>query len=437
MEAPLRILLLLDTREDEPLRGHAAALLQLAAHLERAVHGRLGAQHRLSVCGEPDSRGGEPDLPGGATHVVVESRDLLEDSLGGWQSGRQTASACAAVVRPGWLLASLAEGRAAPTEKWLLDEPWSPAPPMHHRLAQLQRQASEESARHERQPAEEGATVSPDVICPPCFSAQAVPAGEWRQWGSVRGEVAGGQTYLTQPDMHGHDLAVSLQPDFVRPAEEQPLVDAILEAFDARHARGLGLGARMKGASGPQRLSFADSASLCYRYGLGRYVNVPLEWGESSVLFLGPMLRELAERATEDVLGDSGQLGGRRFNYCLVQLYQGGSDFLAWHKDNDNSKKRKAGEPLSGQMAETPVASCSLGAERLFAFAQQYPRRAAKPVPHVGLRLKSRSLLTMQPACNGTRGWYHSLMQEPGATASQGQAGWRINLTFRVMEAPR
>ena len=127
----------------------------------------------------------------------------------------------------------------------------------------------------------------------------------------------------------------------------------------------------------------------------------------------------------------------RDSNYCLVQLYLSGEHFLAWHKDDDNSKKRKAGEPPSGQMAETPVASCSLGAERLFAFAQQYPRWAAKPVPHVGLRLPSRSLLTMQPACNGTRGWYHSLMQEPrGATASQqGQAGWRINLTFRVMEA--
>ena len=79
----------------------------------------------------------------------------------------------------------------------------------------------------------------------------------------------------------------------------------------------------------------------------------------------------------------------------------------------------------AGQVHGTPVASISLGAERVFAFCQDAYK---DKMPMYGLRLPHRCLVTMSQLCNDT--YAHALL-----LGSQNDGdGVRYNLTFRVMQ---
>ena len=78
-----------------------------------------------------------------------------------------------------------------------------------------------------------------------------------------------------------------------------------------------------------------------------------------------------------------------------------------------------------GQVYDTPVASISLGASRVFAFC---PDAYKDKQPQYGLRLSHGSLLVMTAECN--REYAHALLR--GSTADG--EGARYNLTFRCMQ---
>lgn len=98
------------------------------------------------------------------------------------------------------------------------------------------------------------------------------------------------------------------------------------------------------------------------------------------------------------------------FNAVLLNFYRGGRDSIGWHADN---------EPELGPMPI--IASLSLGARRRFVL------RHAKKRAALSIWLEHGSLLIM----GGTtqRHYRHALPKTP-------EAGERINLTFRLVQAP-
>jgi alkylated DNA repair dioxygenase AlkB len=96
------------------------------------------------------------------------------------------------------------------------------------------------------------------------------------------------------------------------------------------------------------------------------------------------------------------------FNACLLNLYPNGQQSMGWHSDNEKSI-----------VANSPIASFSLGAERKFLFKHKVSKQ------NVSVFLQNGSLMVMQ---NQTQQhWWHSLPK----TTKVNQP--RINLTFRQM----
>jgi alkylated DNA repair dioxygenase AlkB len=101
---------------------------------------------------------------------------------------------------------------------------------------------------------------------------------------------------------------------------------------------------------------------------------------------------------------------GANYNACLLNLYHEGEEGMGWHRDNEKEI-----------VAESSIASVSLGAARKFAF------KHATTNERVDIELENGSLLDMKGAIQ--HHWYHSLPK------SMRIKQLRINLTFRLMHA--
>lgn len=154
-----------------------------------------------------------------------------------------------------------------------------------------------------------------------------------------------------------------------------------------------------------------------------------------------PALLELRELAEAWHQQHTGLRAG--FDVCLLNYYADGRDRLAWHADREEI------DPLQNGPRATPIASVSLGAERLFAFAPKWDPRAQQRVREAAeglasssqverhaalermrslgfgpLRLAHGSLCVMENACQLL--YKHALLPEHGID------GIRINATFRA-----
>jgi alkylated DNA repair dioxygenase AlkB len=99
---------------------------------------------------------------------------------------------------------------------------------------------------------------------------------------------------------------------------------------------------------------------------------------------------------------------GASYNACLLNLYHEGEEGMGWHRDNEKEI-----------VAESSIASVSLGAARKFAF------KHATTNERLDIELANGSLLDMKGPIQ--QNWYHSLPK----TMRIKQL--RINLTFRRM----
>jgi alkylated DNA repair dioxygenase AlkB len=102
------------------------------------------------------------------------------------------------------------------------------------------------------------------------------------------------------------------------------------------------------------------------------------------------------------------EASGCVFNSCLLNQYADGSEGMGWHSDDESSL-------VSGG----PIASVSLGAQRIFRF------RHRRTLEMVELRLEHGSLLLMEGETQTH--WVHALPKSRRVLAP------RVNLTFRVM----
>jgi alkylated DNA repair dioxygenase AlkB len=100
---------------------------------------------------------------------------------------------------------------------------------------------------------------------------------------------------------------------------------------------------------------------------------------------------------------------GATYNACLLNLYHEGEEGMGWHRDNEKEI-----------VAESSIASVSLGAARKFAF------KHATTNERIEIELENGSLLDMKGAIQ--HHWYHSLPK------SMRIKQLRINLTFRLMQ---
>ena len=97
---------------------------------------------------------------------------------------------------------------------------------------------------------------------------------------------------------------------------------------------------------------------------------------------------------------------GTEFNACLVNLYETGSDYAAYHADNEK------------ELGENPtIASLSLGGERLFHLKNNHTKELVK------ITLAPGSLLLMKNELQ--HHWIHQLPKTKKGVLP------RINLTFR------
>ncbi len=103
------------------------------------------------------------------------------------------------------------------------------------------------------------------------------------------------------------------------------------------------------------------------------------------------------------------ELCGERFNSCLCNLYQDGSEGMAWHSDGEKDLKKHGA-----------IASVTFGAQRKFAFKHKLNKQT------VYVELEHGSLLIMQDQTQDH--WLHRLPPTTKVTTP------RINLTFRTIE---
>ncbi len=102
------------------------------------------------------------------------------------------------------------------------------------------------------------------------------------------------------------------------------------------------------------------------------------------------------------------KLTGTIFNSCLLNLYQDGSEGMAWHSDDEASLGKN-----------TTIASVSFGAERKFSFKHK------RSLETLSILLESGSLLVMKDATQTH--WLHSIPKSKKIKTP------RINLTFRTI----
>lgn len=95
----------------------------------------------------------------------------------------------------------------------------------------------------------------------------------------------------------------------------------------------------------------------------------------------------------------------QKFNACLANLYEDGSQGMGWHQDNEE------------ELSQSSIASVSLGAERRFDF------RHKQTGNKLSVFLEQGSLLLM--AGETQKHWQHQLPKSAKVTTP------RVNLTFR------
>ena len=114
---------------------------------------------------------------------------------------------------------------------------------------------------------------------------------------------------------------------------------------------------------------------------------------------------------TETLLGIKQKIEsitGANYNACLLNLYHEGEEGMGWHRDNEKEI-----------IAESSIASLSLGAARRFAFKHTLTNERLE------IELADGSLLDMKGPIQ--QYWYHSLPKTKKVKKM------RINLTFRLM----
>lgn len=111
-------------------------------------------------------------------------------------------------------------------------------------------------------------------------------------------------------------------------------------------------------------------------------------------------LRELKTAAEE--------ISDAKFNSCLLNLYQDGSQGMSWHSDDEKEMLHSAG-----------IAALSFGAERKFVFRHKITKEKAEQV------LENGSLLLMKG--DTQKFWQHSV------PISKKNSAPRISLTFRTV----
>lgn len=99
---------------------------------------------------------------------------------------------------------------------------------------------------------------------------------------------------------------------------------------------------------------------------------------------------------------------GARYNSCLLNLYQDGSQGMAWHHDDEKGLGRNSN-----------IASLSFGAERRFDFRHKESREK------VSVQLEHGSLLVMRGETQAR--WQHQVPKTARVSRP------RVNLTFRRM----
>ena len=262
----------------------------------------------------------------------------------------------------------------------------------------------------------------------PSRLSDAEKAKEWRTW-LKDNPVTYGLKPLKPMSMPA-ELGARFEPDYVAAPVAASLLRLLekvqrQEVFDGGELEHLAPTPNVFGAMlsphAPARMAYAEVGRLEYTYGKpsgGRaYVTKPASWNsdDPAEKDLCTLLRKTAGELTTKLLS-----GSQRFNYVLVQRYAGRNTFLSFHRD----AALKEGSSEAGQVHGTPVASISLGAERVFAFTKD---RQTHKIPMYGLRLPHRCLVTMSQLCNDT--YAHALL-----LGSQNEDGVRYNLTFRVMQ---
>lgn len=145
----------------------------------------------------------------------------------------------------------------------------------------------------------------------------------------------------------------------------------------------------------PRLLAWYGDSDASYRYSGIRHE--PLPWL--------PLLAQLRERVEA--------LSGARYNSVLANLYRNERDSMGLHADD---------EPELG--AQPTIASLSLGEERIF----RLRHRSRKDLAPLRLPLGAGSLLLMKGETQ--QHWKHEVPKQTRP------CGARINLTFRLVQAP-
>jgi alkylated DNA repair dioxygenase AlkB len=99
---------------------------------------------------------------------------------------------------------------------------------------------------------------------------------------------------------------------------------------------------------------------------------------------------------------------GETFNSCLMNLYHGGDEGMAWHSDGEKDLKKNGA-----------IASVSLGAERKFSFKHKTSKEK------IDINLENGSLLIMKDETQTH--WLHRLPPTKIVHTP------RVNLTFRTI----
>ncbi|GJL83439.1 MAG: alkylated DNA repair protein [marine bacterium B5-7] len=141
--------------------------------------------------------------------------------------------------------------------------------------------------------------------------------------------------------------------------------------------------------SSPRLTAYVGDPNAVYTYSGVR--NIPAPWTG---------LLDTIRRQVEDYVNHS-------FNSVLANLYRNGDDSMGWHSDDEKELDEAS-----------PIASLSLGCERLFRLKHKVNR-----THRLEINLQPGSLLIMQASLQHE--WQHCIPRQRGVASS------RINLTFR------
>ena len=139
-----------------------------------------------------------------------------------------------------------------------------------------------------------------------------------------------------------------------------------------------------------RKVAFYSDPLISYTYS-GK-LKIGLPWSQE-LLFI----KEIVESLTKS-----------KYNACLLNLYHNGDESMGWQSDDEKEI-----------IAESSIASLSLGAERKFSFKHKATKET------ISVLLENGSLLEMKGAIQ--KNWWHALPKSKKVIAP------RINLTFRQM----